>query len=226
MTKLNTFLVKHPRLNPYRFSLDGTYRTLTSSSRTFPDFILAGFPKSATKSLFSYIAQHPNIGVAAKRGKYFFDTNYWRGLGWYKAHFPTVKEKENLIKQNGGYCIGEYTARYMMYYPSINRIKELIPNVKLIAVIRNPTDAVFSQYHFKKSWGVEEMSLEEAIEDDQNRLENWKYMVKNDLLRRENHAKTHTPYLSLRKYAEHLKEWFEVFPREQFLFFADRKIVE
>jgi len=97
----NSWLIKHPRVNPLKFSFDGTYRTLTSSSRTFPDFIVAGFPKCGTKSLFSYVIQHPNIGIAARRGKYFFDVNYWRGVGWYRAHFPTVNEKSNIKKQNG-----------------------------------------------------------------------------------------------------------------------------
>lgn len=220
----NSWLIKHPRLNPLKFSLDGTYRTVTSSLRTFPDFILTGFEKCGTKSLFSYVTQHPNIGIAARRGKYFFDVNYWRGIGWYKAHFPTLNEKNNLKKQNGAYCVGEYTARYMMYYPTAQRIKELIPNVKLIVLLRNPATGVYSQYHFKKMLGFEKMSFDEAIADEQKRLENWKFMVKNDLLRRENYAATNTPYLSLRKYAKHLKEWFNIIPQKQFLFLQTEKM--
>lgn len=220
----SSFLIKHPRLNPLKFSFSGTYRTITSSLRTFPDFIVVGFPKCGTKSLFSYVIQHPNIGIAARRGKYFFDVNYWRGIGWYKAHFPTVGEKNNLKKQNAGYCIGEYTARYMMYYPAAKRIKELIPDVKPIALLRNPTDGVYSQYHFKKSWGFEKMTFDEAVADNEKRLENWNYMVKNDLLRRENHAAVNTPYMSVRKYAKHLKEWFKYFPQENFLLLQTEKM--
>ena len=68
------------------------------------------------------------------------------------------------------------------------------------------------------------MTFDEAIADNEKRLENWNYMVKNDLLRRENHAATNTPYMSVRKYAEHLKEWFKVLPQKQFLFLQTEKM--
>jgi len=90
MKKLNDWFGKHPRLNPLNFSINGTFRTLTIPLRTLPDFILVGFSKCGTHSLFSYVTQHPNIGIPSRKGKYYFDASYWRGSGWYKAHFPTL----------------------------------------------------------------------------------------------------------------------------------------
>ena len=215
--KLSNWLIKHPQLNPLKFSFDGTYRTLTSSSRTFPDFMVIGFPKCGTKSLFSYVKQHPNIGTPTDYGKYFFDTNFNRGVGWYKAHYPTVKQKKMLKEKNGAYCMGDYSARYMMYYPSALRIKKLVPNAKLIVVLRNPADRAYSQFNFKKKWD-DSLSFHDTIEEDEKRLQNWEYLVENDLITRESHVEVKTPYFTMGKYARHLKEWFKVFPKEQFHF--------
>lgn len=215
--KLSDWLIKHPRLNPLRFSWDGSYRTLTSSSRTFPDFMVIGFPKCGTKSLFSYVTQHPNIGIPTKYGKYFFDANFNRGINWYKAHYPTEKQKRMLKEKNGKYCLGDYSARYMMYYPSALRIKKIVPNTKLIVVLRNPADRAYSQFNFKKKWD-DSLSFNDAIEEDEKRLQNWEYMVENNLITRENHVETKTPYFTMGKYVTHLKEWFKVFPKEQFHF--------
>lgn len=214
--------MQHPSLNPYNFSIDGTYRTITSSSRTLPDFLLIGFPKAGTSSLFSYINEHQNIGIPSPKGRYFFSNNYWRGESWYKAHFPTVKEKIKLEKQNGAYCIGENTA-YLWNHPCAKRIHDLIPNVKLIVLLRNPITSVYSHYHFRKTKDIEKMTFNESIKNDQNRLENWKFMVKNDLIRRWNRL-TNIPYLSYRKYAVHLREWFKVIPQKQFLFLQTEKM--
>ena len=222
--KLSSWLIKHPQVNPLKFSFDGAYRRFTASSRTLPDFQVIGFPRCGTKSLFSYVTQHPNIGKPTTYGKYFFNTNYHRGVNWYKSHYPTVKTKMRLKKENGAYVIGDYSASYMMWYHSALRIKKLIPNPKLIVVLRNPVDRAYSQFNRKEMTvqyrddEVDASSFADAINEDEKRLQNWEYMLKNDLIVRENHVSTHTPYLTMGKYVVHLKEWFKVFPKEQFHF--------
>ena len=221
--KISSWLIKHPQYNPLNFSLDGSYRRLTSSSRTLPDFLVIGFPKCGTKSLFSYVAQHPNIGIPTKYGKYFFNTNYHRGVDWYKAHYPTVKQKRTLKEKNGAHVMGDYSASYMMWYQSPLRIKKLIPNVKLIVVLRNPAERAYSQFNFKEMGRYRDDKVDlslfsDSIKEDEKRLQNWEHMIKNNLITRENHVATHTPYLTMGKYVTHLKQWFKVFPKEQFHF--------
>lgn len=210
--------------NPLNFSFSGTYRRLTSSSRTLPDFAVIGFPKCGTKSLFSYVAQHPNIGVPTSYGRSFFNVNYHRGLGWYKSHYPTVENKKKLKKESGEYFFGDYSASYMMWYESALKIKKVMPRVKLIVVLRNPVDRAYSQFNFKEQGRFRETIdnpetyFSDAIKDDEKRLKNWEYMIDNNLINRQNHVATKTPYLTMGKYAIHLKEWFKVFPKEQFHF--------
>jgi len=216
--KTNSWLINHPRLNPLNFSVSGTFRTLTNPWRILPNYILVGFPKCGSASLSSYTYQHPNIGNPSHRGKYFFDTAYWRGTGWYRAHFPSSIYKNYFEKKhNQPYCTGEYSSRYIIYYPAAERIKKLIPNVKLLVILRNPVKRAYSSYHHVKRQGFEKMSFEEAIKDDHKRFENWKNMVRKNEVTRENIAKIPTPHISIGMYAIHLKKWFEVFPREQFL---------
>ena len=94
------WLINHPRMNPYNFSFSGTYRTLTIPIRILPDFLIIGFHKTATTSLYDYLIQHPNIGSATHKELHYFDTYFWRGLGWYKTHFPTKMMKNRIINES------------------------------------------------------------------------------------------------------------------------------
>ena len=98
-SKIRNWLLNHPRLNPYNLSYERTSRTITSSSRLLPDFIIIGYHKCGTTSLYDYICQHPNIGSASRKEIHYFDLSFWRGIGWYRTHFPTIYEKNNIEKK-------------------------------------------------------------------------------------------------------------------------------
>ena len=54
------WLLNHPLLNPYGFTKQRFYGNITSPIRILPDFLIAGFNKSGTNSLFEYMNQHPD----------------------------------------------------------------------------------------------------------------------------------------------------------------------
>ena len=77
---LKNWLLNHPWLNPYGFTKQRFYRNITSPIRILPDFLIAGFNKSGTNSLFEYMGQHPNIKNESRREIHYFTLSYWRGL--------------------------------------------------------------------------------------------------------------------------------------------------
>ncbi|NEQ23676.1 MAG: sulfotransferase domain-containing protein, partial [Microcoleus sp. SIO2G3] len=122
-----------------------------------PDFLIIGTMKSGTTSLYAYLTQHPQILPASQKEINFFDHAFTGGLDWYFAHFPPIPEGSNFIT-------GEATPNYFSDIKTIDRIATSLPNVKLIVLFRNPVARTISHYHHNKSWGLEQRSIEEAIQ--------------------------------------------------------------
>ncbi|HRO13021.1 sulfotransferase domain-containing protein [Amaricoccus sp.] len=142
--------------------------------RVLPDFLVIGAQKSGTSSLFRYLDQHPQVRGSVPKEVHFFSGGlapavdaYTRGEAWYRAHFPKVSE------MGEGMCAFEATPLYLLHPHAAARIHALMPGVKLVAVLRNPTDRALSHYFhnvrtnprrvFQETLGpAEAMAAEEA----------------------------------------------------------------
>jgi len=62
---------------------------LTSQARMLPGVLIVGAQRSGTTSMYRTLSQHPAVLKAVlHKGVHYFDMNYDRGPGWYRAHFP------------------------------------------------------------------------------------------------------------------------------------------
>lgn len=216
--KIKKWFHEHPRFNPKSFTFDRAFRTLTSQSRLLPDFIIIGYHKTATTFLYEYLSQHPNIGAASEKEIHYFDYSYWRKTEWYRAQFPLKLSKYFFESKNKSiFKTGEATPLYVFHPKAAKRINELIPNAKFIVILRNPIDRAYSHYQHRVRIGLEEKSFEEAIEDDERRRKLIIQKFNSDEIRDYNVNSIRFPYVSIGKYVEHLKEWMNIFPREQIL---------
>jgi len=134
-----------------------------------PKFIIIGTVRSGSTSLYYNICEHPNILPASYDEIGFFDTNYELGLNWYKSMFPTINKKDS--RKNKICFTGEDTPFYFWSEDAANRIKNDLPGIKLITILRNPIDRAYSNYHLGVAGGTEKMSFEEAIDLEINNLE-------------------------------------------------------
>lgn len=104
-----------------------------------PSFLGIGAQKSGTTFLYEMIRKHPDICTARYRKEvHFFDRYYDRGEAWYRSLFAHC----------GTRCRGEFTPAYLFHRDCPARIHALIPDVRLIAILRNPIDRCYSQYKF------------------------------------------------------------------------------
>lgn len=191
--------------------------TATGDLHVLPDFIIIGASRSGTTSLYEYLNQHPSIIRGVGKEIHYFDKNFDRGIKWYKSFFPTKRKKSKLEdKQNGKCLTGESTPRYLYHHHAPKRVLQLLPNVKLIVVLRNPIDRAYSRYEQQAAVGLEELSFEDAIEQEENRItDDMKKMEKD-----ENFYSVYfyrKAYKTMGIYVNQLRRWFEYFPREQFL---------
>ena len=217
--KIKDWFHRHPRLNPKSFTFDRAYRTMTNSKRLLPDFLIIGFQKCGTTTLFDYLDNCPNIGMASKKEVHFFDFSYWRNVSWYRAQFPFKSKKKKFEEKNRElFLIGEASPLYIFHPLVPKRIKKILPTAKLIVIMRNPVDMAYSHYQHYKRRGLEKMSFEETIDDDKRRFSIIMDKFQNDEIRDYNVSEILFPYISMAIYAKYIKNWLEIFPKNQFLF--------
>ncbi|MGF1540457.1 MAG: sulfotransferase domain-containing protein [Pleurocapsa sp.] len=186
-------------------------RIVTSPMRIMPSFIIIGAKKCGTTSLFHYLSGHPNIGAPTWKEISYFNIHFARGSLWYKSFFPISLPKldsQDLIT-------GEATASYICHPQAPQRIAETLPDVKLIALLRNPVDRAYSHYHHTKRIGRENLSFEEAIAQEDLRVKQLEHESQ-ELGLKSSPAYNYT-YLSSGLYAEQLKNWLKLFNKQQLL---------
>jgi hypothetical protein len=205
--------------NKISLTLKKFYRSWSSDRRVLPDFLIIGAQKAGTSSLYSYLIQHPGIIPALDKEVHFFDSpsNRSKSLSWYRKYFCTISEKQRLQKKLGYLPLtGEATPSLLFDLHAPKFVAQVIPNVKLIVLLRDPVSRAFSHYHHNRKFkGREPLSFEEAIEQESNRthdkIEFW-----------QNHEDYidvsigHYAYVQRGFYDEQLNRWFQYLPRENF----------
>ena len=206
-----------PTLYSFGKSLHRAYCHMTHFLHTYPDFLIIGAPKSATTALFQYLLQHPSIAPPLTKQIHYFDRYYDRGISWYKVCLPYrwQKFKQEKIQKNN-FLTGEATVHYMLHPLAPQRVAQTIPNVKLIVMLRNPVDRAYSHYQMEFANKNESLSFEDILTEEPKRMKGEIEKLTEDK-NYDSEEYPHRAYLATGHYAEHLKNWFKCFPREQFL---------
>jgi len=166
-----------------------------------PNFIIIGCQRCGTTSLYTYLAQHPQILTPIKKEMDFFSWHFDRGIDWYLAHFPPMPPGEQFLT-------GEASPSYFDSREAPERLYSLFPEAKLIVLLRNPVDRAISQFYRLTDLNWEARSLDRVISDEIERLnQNPEYII----------GEEPGNYLARGRYIEFIKNWRTFFPREQLL---------
>ncbi len=193
------------------------YRTMTNELRLLPDFLIIGGQRCGTSSLYYYLTEHPGIISASTKETHFFDESFSKGIGWYRAQFPSSFQKmyvTNVLKRD--FLTGEGTPYYILYPHAPRRTFEIVPHVKLIALLRNPVERAHSQYWIEVKAGFETLSFEEAIRTEHERIAGELEKMQQDE-HYYSHGFRHFSYLTRGIYVDQLQNWLRYYPREQLL---------
>jgi hypothetical protein len=173
---------------------------------TLPDFLIIGEKKCGTTFLYHLLTRHPLVEPAASKELHFFDGHFEEGIEWYRRCFPSPKQKD--AQQT---VTGEATP-YMSNRLAPARIAEVVPQARLIALLRNPVERAYSDYQQVARKGREARTFEEAMRAAaQARLlgeEGEDHAVSGEGRRR---------YLSRSVYVDQLLRWSRFFDKEQLL---------
>lgn len=147
-------------------------------SNKLPNFIVAGFPKCGTTSLFYYLTEHPEIYLPRQKELHFFSQHV---LG--HTHLEENKEfKKTYVRDIESYekkyheaqnelAIGDVSPSYAVYPTSIPYIKKYLgENVKIIILVRDPVNRTFSNYLHAVREYREKMEFYESLMDEPRRI--------------------------------------------------------
>lgn len=174
---------------------------------TWPNFLVIGAGKSGTTSLYEYFNQHPEMFMSQVK-----ETNFFALEGQtvkpqddspeQTAHYPwsITNEAEYIALFNGvshEKAIGEVSPMYLYNERAPRAIKARIPDVKLIAILRQPAERLYSRYmHLVREGRAPSDSFEDALDRDTI------WWRRNDLV-------------TEGFYGQYIKRYLEIFPRHQ-----------
>lgn len=116
------------------------------SERVLPTFFLCGAPKAGTTSLYEYCAEHPEVCMSRPKETGFFFEDYEKGIDWFSnACFPHY---------DGQPAVGEASAGNMMHREVAPRISTHCPDARLVFVLRDPVERIWSHYRFDINVGA------------------------------------------------------------------------
>lgn len=154
---------------------------------TLPTFLGIGSQRSGTTWLHLLLETHPEVYMPTRRKElHFFDWYYDRGLKWYEKFFPTPQQALHYR------AIGEMTPNYLVCSSCPERIISVPSISKLLLIVRNPVDRVYSNYNYQAARDNYSESFERFLS-------------------------LHPEAVQRGFYAQHLKRYLRYFRRDQIL---------
>jgi len=193
--------------------LQWLHRALTAGRRALPSCLIIGAAKSGTTSLYSYLGQHPNILRGYSQEVHYFDggldpkrDSYARGERWYRKHFPLIDD------MGEGDVTFESSPLYLYNPLAAERIFGLLPEARLIALLRNPTERAISHYFHERRRGREPLELDAALAAEEARLR--PALARGDF---KDAAFIHLSYKKRGLYCEQIERFRQYFPDDQIM---------
>jgi hypothetical protein len=206
--------------------LAGRTRAVTGPSSRWltPGFVIVGGQRCGTTSMYRYLKAHPQVIPALTKEVHFFDINYSRGPDWYAAHFVAKRLAESRSRLLGRPVVtGEASPYYMFHSHAIRRLHEMLPDTKIIVMLRDPVKRAISHYSHELAKGWETADLAEAVRLEEPRLagEEEKMVADPAYV---SFAHQHYGYLARGDYLPQLQRIHSFYPRDQIIVVNSRDL--
>lgn len=151
-----------------------------------PNFLVIGAMKSGSTSLYNHLRDQPQVFMTSyKEPEFFVAEKTWsRGIGWYRSLFSEAGQAR---------AVGEASTSYTKFTEFAGvpeRIHSILPDVRLIYILRHPLARIESMYNHMVLTGQENRLIDEAVLTDKR-------------------------YLGPSLYAQNIRGYLDYFPRVQ-----------
>jgi hypothetical protein len=178
-----------------------------------PQFLIIGAARSGTTALYEYLTEHPGLFLTDPK-----EPHYYAFAGARPA-FTGPGDRETInrlaVTDRAAYrelyrgarrdqLRGEASVSTLYYPAAVARLRDEVPDAKLICVLRDPADRAFSAYTFMRTRGWEPCeSFEQALADEARRVDaGWHHIWH---------------YTGMSRYGQQMRHVLDVYPRDQVL---------
>lgn len=188
----------------------------TARFRMSPSFLVIGGQRCGTTTIFKSLAAHPQVmRPPVEKGTDYYTLKHSRGIDWYRGHFTLAATSRRRCHAYGEPVAFEACTYYLFHPFAIERIAADFPDMKLVAMLRDPVERAYSAYKHELARGFEtEPDFERALELEDERLEGEVERMRRDE-DYESFAHRHLAYARRGQYAEQLERVLRHFPAEQ-----------
>lgn len=170
-----------------------------------PDFFIIGAPKCGTTALYEYLRRHPQVFVPPIKELHYFGSDlcaksFCRNESQYLANFASA---------GGAKAIGEASVWYLYSELAAQEIRQFAPHARIIAMVRQPVDMLYSQHSqflYNGNEDIEDFVAALSAESDRRRGHR---IPRNVVL------KQGLYYSKTAEYAPQIERYFRVFGRER-----------
>jgi hypothetical protein len=129
----------------------------------FPNFLIIGAMRAGTTSATGYLRQHPEVFIPEQKEIHYFnrEANFERGPEWYGQFFRQAGQAR---------AVGEATPGYLYAREAPARMAQVVPDARLIAILRDPVDRAYSHYWHDRHRGRVSVPFEEAVARERERV--------------------------------------------------------
>ena len=197
-----------------RVGVEHRTRLNVSSDMPKPSFFIAGNPKGGTSALYQFLKTHPGVFMCRPKEPKYFAKDFFREAGSHRT-FRRITEADYLAlfdEAEPDQLCGEASVWYLYSRVAAQEIQAFNPSAKLIFVLREPVDFLYSYYlHLRRGRDAEAENVKDfrkalALEPERKR---GRKIPRGCLL-------PEFLYYSERvKYAEHLERFFACFDPAQ-----------
>ena len=185
-------------------------RQPTARLRDLPDFLLIGAQRSGTTFLHQCLAGHPQLSPPLRKEIHFFTDQWARGERWYRAHFAMS------TPLRGQHRLSFEATPYYLFHPlAAGRAVEVVPQARILVLLRDPVERAYSHYWHSIEKGWETLDFDAALAAEEERLSGAEQALLDG-------AAVNVPhrvfsYVQRGRYGPQLARWLEHFSPEQLL---------
>ena len=129
-----------------------------------PDFLGVGSARSGTTSLHMYLKEHPDIYIPEMKSPGFFCS------GPRSSKCGALDDYMKLFAgRTNEKAAGEFSPNYMMDRQAWKKIQDRLGDIRIIIILRNPVDSVYSMWGRMRWSGGEALSFEDAVAAEEER---------------------------------------------------------
>jgi len=186
------------------------FRSAALAERAKPNFFIVGAPKCGTTSLHEYLQRHPDVFMPFFKEPHYFGSDL-EGSRFRQFRGKPARYLKLFRDARGEKRIGESSPWYLVSQRAAEEIQAYDPTAKIIIMLRNPIDMMYSMWsQFRYSGNEQIESFETALAAEADRRAGRR-------IRRAAHCITGLYYRDMARYVEQVPRYFNRFGRENVL---------